>query len=566
MDLNRRGFLKGAAGVGALAAIGGLAGCATSAANDSAEGQNAAESSSASWRVAPEPITDISSTMEADFIIVGAGNTGMCAATTAIENGASVIVLEQFDTPQNSRSWLGAINSSLQRQMGYTADPVEVTNDICRYSNYLGNQRLISLWANRSGEFVDWWRSIIEPLGADTILETKCDDYKYMNIPTAHHLVAAPKKLEGNQLYVANVLLLPYLQGKGVDFHFTTTADYLVQEDSGKVTGVIGTDADGKHIQFNAKKLVVVACGGFAGNQDMMDDLVETGHRYCSFGMDIVRPLGRGMQMLYWAGAQLAPVQETMIFDRGTVPDGATVGGMPFQGGIWYGGSLPFLRVNVEGERFFNEDQLYDWNWNAAISQPTHTWWQVFDGKFYQDATKFQNTRCARIVSDPDGGAPNTAWIDGKSPLDEDFIMAQLNDVITTTAGKKADTLDALAQQMGVDKTTFLATVKRYNELAASGVDNDFGKEGYRLSTLEQGPYYAVHCAGWILCTIGGVNTDLDLHPVDADGNPIEGLIAAGNEVGNFYTTTYPETYGGLNMGRNLTLVWYAIRRALGIE
>lgn len=566
-SFDRRKFLSGAAAAGALAAVGALTGCAPQGSNGSRKAEaDEVASNKPGWRTAPDPITDITEVIDAEIVVIGAGNAGMCAGVTAAEAGAATVVLETHGNPQSSRSWIGAMNSKIQVAQGHVLDRNVICNDICRYSMYVGNQDLVYNFLDNSAEMMDWWTDLMQSLGLEVMLESAGDDYEYLSPPFAHHTVVAPFKPEGgNTLYQANVMLQPYMEQLGVDFRFKTRAEQLVQDADGNVTGVIAATSDGSHIQVNASKGVIVATGGFAGNEEMMEDLTTIGHRYCSFGMDITRPVGDGMKMMVWAGAQLSPIQETMIFDRGTVPDGAGLGFPMTQGGIWYGGTIPFLRVNTLGQRYSNEDQLYDWNMNAAISQPGHIWWQVFDGKYWEDAAKFENTRCARIVADPQGRAMNTAWIDGQSKLDEAFIAGQLDSVVESGAGKKADTLEGLAAEMGVPRDAFLSTISRYNELAAAGADTDYGKESHRLSTIEQGPFYAIRSAGWVLCTIGGVIVDGNINATREDGTAIKGLYAVGNDQA-FYGATYPETYGGLNMGRNLTLARVAVKNALGIE
>lgn len=567
-SMDRRAFFMGAATVAGGLAATGLVGCSQPTPKTEAEDTLTTDSGQGaygSWSVAPEPITDIAETVECDIVIVGAGNAGMCAAATAAEAGASIVVLERYETPQDSRSWIGAYGSKLQKEQGFVYDRNMISNDIQRYSTYMADQKLINAYLDNSAEMMDWWIDLMTELGADVMLESASDGYEYFNPAWAHHTVARPWKPEGgNQLYVANPMLLEYCKGKGVDFRFECPADQLVQPDGPgtKVAGVIATDKEGKHIQFNAAKGVLVCTGGFSGNAEMLDDLTRYAHRYCTFGMDIVRPIGDGHKMMVWAGADQPAIQESMIFDRGTVMPTSVLGDMN-SGGIWYGGSLPFLRVNIEGERFFNEDQLYDWNWNAGITQPGHTWWQIFDSKYYEDAVRFGNTRCARVAADPEGRAPNTAWIDGTSILNAEFLASQLDSVIGSGAAVQADTIEGLAEGMGCDAAVLKATVERYNELAAGGVDEDYGKLSSRLSTIEQGPFTAVHCAGWLLCTLGGVRVNEKSQVLDPNGNVIEGLYTAGNDQGGFYGTTYPETYGGLNMGRTLTFARMAVKDML---
>ena len=73
----------------------------------------------------------------------------------------------------------------------------------------------------------------------------------------------------------------------------------------------------------------------------------------------------------------------------------------------------------------------------------------------------------------------------------------------------RADSIEELAEKLNIPVDTFKATVERYNELAAKGVDEDFGKESYRLSTLDTAPYFGTRqCGGYFICTMDGIQID----------------------------------------------------------
>ena len=112
-NLSRRGFLTGAAAAGALAAM-GLTACApTPAAEGGTKTADTGEDAS-SWRDKPEMPADIAETVDADIVVIGAGNGGLVAATTAAQNGAKVIVLEKAGEIAAAREAIGALNSALE--------------------------------------------------------------------------------------------------------------------------------------------------------------------------------------------------------------------------------------------------------------------------------------------------------------------------------------------------------------------------------------------------------------------------------------------------------------------
>lgn len=555
MELDRRSFLQGALVSGAAVAGAGLFGCAPQGSAAEAEPHEGETdgSSTSGWRIKPEEPGDIASTEEADIVIVGAGNSGLAAAASALDNGATVIILESESDVQASRSWIGAIDSKLQKEAGVSIDKNEAVNNICRFASYTSDQRLVRTWVDNSGEFMDWFIPIMESEDLHVMLETACKDSVYYNQAVAHHVYQGVYNPEGpNDFYHHTQALKSYVLAQGGDIRFTTPGVLLAQDEAGKVTGVYAQNSDETYTLFNATKGVVVATGGFGNNEEMLTDLTSTAHRYCSTNVGSERNVGTGMKMLVWAGAKLHPVQETMVFDRGTIMPGTELG-FPFTGGLWYGGSQPWLRVNEFGQRFFNEDQTYDYCFNAATVQPGHTWWEVFDANYYTDCERFQTARCSRVAMPTQGDAPMICYLDGVTKLDEAFLAGFLQQMLDTSAAVQADSIEELAEAMGVPTNTLVQTVERNNELWDNQNDEDFGKKATRLNPIKEGPFYAVHCAGWLLCTIGGVTVTPDLQPVREDGSVIEGVYVIGNDQAGFCSTVYPETFGGLQNGKGMT-------------
>ena len=142
----------------------------------------------------------------------------------------------------------------------------------------------------------------------------------------------------------------------------------------------------------------------------------------------------------------------------------------------------------------------------------------------------------------------------------------------------RADTLEGLAQQLGIDASELSATVARFNTHAETGHDPDFarGTSAYdhfygdrsregtavTLGAIEQGPFYAVEIRMGLLGTNGGPRTDGDARILDHDGAPIPGLYGAGNAIacptGGIYAGA------GGTLGPALTFGYIAGRTAAG--
>ena len=157
-DLSRRSFLTGAAALGAVG-MAGLAGCAPKSGSsaDKQEGtvNNNAAAQTKTWRNAPDPIPaeKISEEHEADIVVLGAGQSGSCAARAAAEAGATVIVIEQMPLEgyMVNGSEVGCINNSLSVSRGApTYKPAELVAECLRRSLNRSDPRLLKKWAENA--------------------------------------------------------------------------------------------------------------------------------------------------------------------------------------------------------------------------------------------------------------------------------------------------------------------------------------------------------------------------------------------------------------------------------
>ena len=104
------------------------------------------------------------------------------------------------------------------------------------------------------------------------------------------------------------------------------------------------------------------------------------------------------------------------------------------------------------------------------------------------------------------------------------------------------------------DEAALTATIERYNELAAAGNDEDFGKRADRLFPVEEGPFYAYPLTDTvILVNMGGLQTDVDFNVMDTEDEVIEGLYAVGNAQGGRFLVDYPLPAPGISHGMALT-------------
>ena len=188
-------------------------------------------------------------------------------------------------------------------------------------------------------------------------------------------------------------------------------------------------------------------------------------------------------------------------------------------GGWFWMGSQPFLKVNLKGERFMSESVPYDYVLQAALSQPDHTWCTVWDSNLVEDIYRFKTQGCSRYFEFENGAPPQI-------PLAA--VMGMNEGLVADGFIQQADTVEELAEKLDIPADAFAATVARYNELYDQQLDEDFGKEAYRLSALRTPPFFGVRQTGYLLCTLDGIKIDEQMHALDESGQTIPGLFVAG--------------------------------------
>ena len=321
------------------------------------------------------------------------------------------------------------------------------------------------------------------------------------------------KRLNGMGLGLVGALLQGCLE-RGIEPVTDVTATRLVIED-GRVTGVAFANDDGSETIVTARNGVIIATGGFEWNPELMRTFLP--------GTDIAPAgspdnTGDGLDLAMAAGARLGNMRNAWWVPVVRVP-GAENWGKPAVSLILLERTRPrSIMVNAQGVRFTNEAGNYNAMGGvlhafdpATFSYPNNPCWLVFDHG--------HKLRYDVAGTPPGDNAPD--WM------------------------HRGDTVEALAESIGVPTATLAATVARFNEHAADLKDPDFGRgdsaydtfNGDRslpgveatLGPLDQGPFYAVPMELGALGTNGGPKTDTRCRVLSLDGGVIDGLYAVGN-------------------------------------
>lgn len=493
--------------------------------------------------------SDIKATYETEILVIGCGTGGMFTVCAAAEEGAKVIGIDRFATGVGIRDDLGGINSRYQKEWGTKIDKWDYVTMATQYAAGHINQDLVKLFCDESGAVIDWYGDRLAERGVQLWHESgdSVDEARYHHFPTGHSPRWAGSDDGSGNVLNGDKVLYDYAVGLGAEFHYNTKMIKLVKE-KGRVTGCIAINGNDEYVRYVASKGVVVATGGYSLNYDMMEALQPWNLRICAGNTSEPGAFGDGIKACLWAGAKMDETHSMMMFDRAALrPDQEPGIEMMKSGGegFFWMGSQPWLKVNADGKRFFNESGTYEGIAHADEYQKGHCHFTLFDKNWTTYAQQFKMHGCSRLYPFENGADPNIPY--------QVFENGMLPGLIENGFVMQADTIEELAEKLGLPAEELAATVKRYNELCAKGVDEDYGKEAFRLTPVDTAPFYGAKNASRVLCTMDGIQIDTNMNAIDTEGEPIPGLYVVGNDSGSYFANTYPNLSTGMACGRTVT-------------
>lgn len=550
--VSRRSFLLGSGTAAALAAA-GLAGCAPTnnkAADSAANADGKAATSTNAWLGEAPGTTDAdcAETTECEVLVVGAGHSGYFAASSAAESGAKVMLVEKAESKGFSiRGCIGAVDSRMQAEHNVKIDKQDLVNDLVSQSGNYADAKLWNVWTENSGEMIDWYEQFVAEHSPEDefYLEWNMptEPTRGKNWPISHGTSFKARLMNGLDDNIDKHMneYIESFDGCKVEYGIEMIE---LAKNGDRVAGIYakrGKDT----IRINASKGVIVATGGYAANQDMVEALQPHANGLSGLEID-PNAMGAGIKACIWAGAKFEDNHMMLVFDRGVIPpDEHIEGGWHGTGYYWHFSSQPWLKVNANGERFCNEGVNYDYVFHAAQRYANRAWYPVWDANWKTDAERFHTTGCSGLF------AWDGACGDGGTGADDE--ETEIEAMIEAGTVIKADTLENLAKGLGINAENFVKTCERYNELADAGEDVDFGKESFRLSHMSTPPYYGAKMGGLLLCTFDGIEVNEKAQALDENNQPIEGLYVIGNDMGGFFANSYPNLAVGCAAGRSAT-------------
>jgi tricarballylate dehydrogenase len=463
-----------------------------------------------------------------DVVVVGGGNAALCAALSAREHGARVLVLEKapeawrggnsyftaggfrfaFKSFDELRDIVGDLSEREAAAMDvepYTEDAY--FDDLMRVTEDCADPDLALLLVRESQPTVRWMKGHgirwIPMFGRQAFRIG--DRFRFWGGLVLEAVGGGPGLVEMEYQAAARA---------GIEVRFEHKAVRLVTDERGAVTGVAVRTPTGT--ETIAARAVVLAAGGFEANPEMRA-------RYLGRNWELARVRGTP----YNTGDAIR-----MALEAGALPWGHWSGCHAVQWDLnapWHGDrrvgdnfqkhSYPLgIIVNLLGERFVDEgadfrNYTYVTYGRAVIEQPRRTAFQIFDQKVLP-------------------------------LLREEYRIREV-----TRA--EAPTLEGLARKLGIDAAGFVRTVEAFNRAVQPGTFNPAVKDGKGTRgltppksnwalPLDTPPYVGYAVTTGITFTFGGLRITGDAQVVDCEQRPMPGLFAAGELVGGLFYHNYP--------------------------
>ncbi|SCZ09953.1 FAD-dependent oxidoreductase [Microvirga guangxiensis] len=410
----------------------------------------------------------------ADVVIVGAGAAGLCAALSAREAGASVVVIERDAEPRgNTALTLGMLpgaGTRFQREKGIEDSPDMYVADILAKAKGKTDESLARKIAEESGPAVEW---LVDSHGLHFEL---LDDILYPG--HSRHRYHVPKSRTGLEMEQG---LLRAALSAGATLITSATVDTHFAEPEGRITAIGYTTADGQQNIVGCGALVL-ASGGYGADPSVIAALIPSMSDavYCGHG-------GSKGDAIRWGDALGAATADLGSYQGHCVANGPA---LPVTWAIVIRGGF---QVNKEGRRFSNEMSGYSEQASTVLGQPGGTAWTIYDKHCEEAALTFQDYH--RVL---DSGA-----------------------VVT------ADGIASLSQATGLPFDNLEASFSEVASYVTGKTDDPFGRDFTGVAQLTP-PFRAVEVKGALFHTQGGLKVDETGRVVRADGSPLPNLYAAG--------------------------------------
>ncbi len=470
--------------------------------------------------------------LQTDVIVVAAGLSGLAASIAAAENGAKVITFEKSTTTGGAANMgmgpLG-IGSRIQREQMIALTPGEAFRKHMYFTHYRVDARMVRDYYFKSGDTIDWLMDMgVEFVGVQRAFSAPEATRAYSDGEFTWHVV----KPEGGGMpgprcaTAMTKKMTERAKELGVEFRFETPVKKILMED-GAAVGIIAVDKNGEEIEARANA-VIICTGGFGDNPEMIKEQTEFEYANTIYNFAIPGMKGEGIKMAWEAGAGKEPCIMELMYQ---LPD--NMNHFILDGAF----RQPCLWVNRNGQRFMPEDQIANTTFtgNAIAAQPGKVAYAIFDSKMLKKYKKKGPDIISHVHPHDLFDHFDEQWerdlADGYEPI------------------AQADSIEELAEKLGIDVEGLVQQVEEYNELCANGYDEIFEKDRMYMQPIEKAPFYICRQNVGAYGSLGGVKINHKTQVLTQDSKVIPGLYCAGTDACNIFGDSYPFILSGNTMG-----------------
>ncbi len=462
---------------------------------------------------------------EVDIVVVGFGGAGACAAIAAFDAGASVLILEKAPVS----------GGNTRVSAGVLSIPGDVANTIEYYRALTWetlNEETIYAFAEAMVGLplrLKEWGVELEYFPEEPTYPTLAGSTSIRKIA---RLARTPRQTKEGMRWTYGKQLFDFFENQVKKRKIRVIYEARVKElmKDPVTKEILGTKAErlGKEIILMARKGVVLACGGFENNKEMLVNFLQHMAELPIYPFGTPYNTGDGILMASEVGAKLWHMSDVELGNFAPKAPSEKFGvGFRLRRQLPVGSQA--IYINKYGKRFMNEALLLSHRKEPLKVQyfdhehaeyPNIPFYLVFDETFRKKA--------------PIVGTRYGWWCINElyKWSDDNSAEIELGWIV------KANTIKELAEKLGVVSVALEDTVSKYNEYCRICEDSEFGRSKKWLVPLDTPPYYGTELCEPIINTQGGPKHNAQAQVLDKNDEPIPRLYAAG-ELGSFFAPLY---------------------------
>ena len=459
-----------------------------------------------------------------DIVVIGGGGSGLVAGARAADLGRSVIVLEKdkktLGGGLNMASTMRTFGSRWQKERNLPDTTMLYLRNRMDETYWRIERRLAANVIRGTGMFFDWFEEIAPEKAAEFdvgryVFDDPADGP--LGPQSGGHGPGAKKG--SGRIFVETAT--EKLREKGQEILMDAVTDEILTE-NGKVTGVLARVGE-EPVEI-ACKAVILACGSWIRNPEIVKQYypeLAAAQPYMGESPHMNRNYtGDGLFLAEKAGALMDETDRTIrMMGPMTMCRSRVMSDMA--------ASRYSIYVNSLGKRYIAEGSqmrlgVFD-SGSVQLQQPEGKVFVIFD-----EAALERTLLDGDDQPQPEVPMPNMA---GHFPATLAEAHQDMDPALEKEDGVtfRADTVEALAEKIGVDPAALRETVDTYNACCAEGMDWDCFKPSSWLQAMDRPPFYAVKAGLGTDGAFGGIRIDGDMRVRAAAGGVVEGLYAAGD-------------------------------------